>query len=160
MGGSEDGMLSELIQEDTPERTVTYICDCFSSRQDQRNLSLHRAMNLRAGMSTNHIVNLKKELRGMDFAANDQSADIDIESYDRDERMDNLYEEQEEKEMIQQKIESIECNKKEWKDEMRILERKESANKLGEFANSLAMDILQESLAMEEQKLMNINKSI
>merc|ERR1719356_405085 len=110
----EDEMRSELIHEDASDRTVTYICDCFASKKDNRNLSLHRAMNLRAGMSTNHIVNLKKELGRMDFPATDHSAEIDIESYDHDERVDNLYEEQEEKEIIQQQIESIECNKKEW----------------------------------------------
>merc|ERR1719356_1355183 len=78
----EDEMRSELIHEDASDRTVTYICDCFASKKENRNLSLHRAMNLRAGMSTNHIKDLKKELSGMDLAAADIDQSQEIESND------------------------------------------------------------------------------
>merc|ERR1719297_506105 len=84
----EDEMRNELIRTDEPSRTVTFICDCFSSRKNNPTLSLHRAMNLRAGMSTNHIKDLKQELRQMNFAANDIDQSADIESYEQSNEME------------------------------------------------------------------------
>ena len=168
----EDEMQNGLIPEDAGNgRSVTYICDCFSSRKENPKLSLHRAMNLRAELSTDHIKDLKQELRRMDFAANDMDSvtqSADIESYDQDEKsMDEKHApEAEEAEYIKHQIQSIESTKKELEDELNELKSKESesANKTNAFGCSLAIDILQESLDAEDAKqrqlICAINKSI
>ena len=115
-------------------------------------LSFGRMQNLRATMRESHIQDLKMELNELTLIEDDTVLTEIDEEIEEDVTLDKIKKNDIKQMTLKQQVELIEKTKEELEQEKKVMELKRKTSKRVGFGADIALEIVQESIAQEEEK--------